>query len=149
MESQDGGESIDDDIAETQKLLTVVTRPVVRDRLLQLLHALQQVTAIYLCHVVSASPVLRWVNSQQAAFRQVSFMYLGWSVVGVAACTLVLIMMLSINLCARQASRHLVLCAPYTIAFGHSRLYALFAKVPVGIALQWLHKHDPVALCCI
>lgn len=42
MESQDGGESIDDDIAETQKLLTVVTRPVVRDRLLQLLHALQQ-----------------------------------------------------------------------------------------------------------
>ena len=103
MQSQDGGESIHDDIAETQKLLTVVTRPVVRDRLLQLLHALQQVTAIYLCHVVSASPVLRWVNSQQAAFRQVSFMYLGWSVVGVAACTL--IMMLSINLCARQASR--------------------------------------------
>ncbi len=48
MQSQDGGESIDDDIAETQKLLTVVTRPVVRDRLLQLLHALQQVTAIYL-----------------------------------------------------------------------------------------------------
>ena len=46
MESQAGGESIDEDIAETQKLLTVVTRAVVRDRLLQLLHALQQVTAI-------------------------------------------------------------------------------------------------------
>ena len=46
MQSQDGGESIHDDIAETQELLTVVTRPVVRDRLLQLLHALQQVTAV-------------------------------------------------------------------------------------------------------
>ncbi len=63
MQSQDGGESIDDDIAETQKLLTVVTRPVIRDRLLQLLHALQQVTAVYICHVVSGSPMLRWVNS--------------------------------------------------------------------------------------
>lgn len=76
MESQDGGECMDEDIAETQKLLTVVTRPVVRDRLLQLLHALQQVTAVYLCHVVFGSPMLHWVNSQQAAFRQLSFMYL-------------------------------------------------------------------------
>ncbi len=83
MQSQDGVESIDDDIAETQKLLTVVTRPVVRDRLLQLLHALQQVTAVYLRHVVSVSPMLRWVNSQQAAFRQLSFMYL---VCGVVLC---------------------------------------------------------------
>ena len=37
---------IDDDIAETQKLLTVVTRPVVRDRLIQLLGSLQQVHAL-------------------------------------------------------------------------------------------------------
>ena len=55
MQSQVGGESIHDDIAETQKLLTVVTRPVVRDRLLQLLHALQQGTAGYSRHFVSGS----------------------------------------------------------------------------------------------
>ncbi|KAL3138906.1 hypothetical protein ABBQ32_005728 [Trebouxia sp. C0010 RCD-2024] len=42
MESQQRSLSIDDDIAETQKLLTIVTRPIVRDRLLQLLGSLQQ-----------------------------------------------------------------------------------------------------------
>lgn len=43
MKSQSSQLSLDEDIDETQKLLAVVTRPVVRDRLLQLLHGLQQV----------------------------------------------------------------------------------------------------------
>ena len=43
MDPQEVNVSIHEDIAETQKLLAVVTRPVVRDRLLQLLHSLQQV----------------------------------------------------------------------------------------------------------
>ena len=43
MDAQKLSLSIDEDIAETQKLLGVVIRPVVRDSLAQLLHALQQV----------------------------------------------------------------------------------------------------------
>ncbi len=58
-------------------------------------------------------------------------------------------MMLKVDLCSRQATRQLVLCAPYTIAFGHFRLDAWFAKVSVGIALQSLEKHDLAALRCI
>ena len=44
MGSQDVSLHIDADIAETQKLLTITTRPVVQERLLQLLGSLQQVT---------------------------------------------------------------------------------------------------------
>ena len=43
MGSQDVSLNVDGDIAETQQLLSVVTRPIVRDRLLQLLGYLQQV----------------------------------------------------------------------------------------------------------
>ena len=46
MGSQEVGVSIHEDIAETQKLLALVTRPVVRDRLLQLLNSLQQVDSV-------------------------------------------------------------------------------------------------------
>lgn len=46
MEPQHLSLSIDEDIAETQKLLSVVTRPVVQDRLIQLLGSLQQVLAL-------------------------------------------------------------------------------------------------------
>lgn len=52
MKSQSSQLSLDEDIDETQKLLAVVTRPVVRDRLLQLLHGLQQ-TKLQLIHDVS------------------------------------------------------------------------------------------------
>ena len=44
MKSQNLQLSLDKDIDETQKLLAIVTRPVVRDRLLQLLHGLQKVS---------------------------------------------------------------------------------------------------------
>ena len=62
MESQRLSLNIDEDIAETEKLLTVVTRPIVRDRLTQLLSSLQQVhgltryyscTNSQLCHLAS------------------------------------------------------------------------------------------------
>ncbi len=122
MESQDGGASIDDDIAETQKLLTVVTRPVVRDRLLQLQHALQQVKAVCLCHVVSESHKLRCICTALVSRRLLGSCPLCtlFEVYSkcVAACVLVLIMMLKLDLCLRQASPQLVLCAPYFIAFG-------------------------------
>lgn len=46
MDSQEVNVSIHEDIAETQKLLALVTRPIVRDRLLQLLNSLQQVDSL-------------------------------------------------------------------------------------------------------
>lgn len=54
MQSQHMSLGIDEDIAETQKLLTVVTRPIVRDRLIQLLGSLHQVHSL-LCHSVCQS----------------------------------------------------------------------------------------------
>ena len=56
MEPQQLSLNIDDDIAETQKLLTVATRPIVRDRLIQLLGFLQQVHALR-CHFCCAKRV--------------------------------------------------------------------------------------------
>lgn len=55
MESQHMSLSIDEDIAETQKLLSVVTRPVVQNRLMQLLGSLQQVLAL-LCLLCCTLP---------------------------------------------------------------------------------------------
>lgn len=52
MDPQQVRLSIDEDIAEIQMLLAVVIRPVVRDRLLQLLHALQQ-SKLQLTHGVN------------------------------------------------------------------------------------------------
>ena len=49
MDSQDVGLDVAEDIAETQKLLAVVTRPIVRDRLLQLLGHLEQVRLSATC----------------------------------------------------------------------------------------------------
>ena len=58
MESQHMSLSIDEDIAETQKLLSVVTRPVVQDRLIRLLGSLQQVLAL-LCLLCCTLPKCR------------------------------------------------------------------------------------------
>lgn len=44
MDSQDVGLDVAEDIAEAQKLLAVATRPIVRDRLLQLLGDIEQVS---------------------------------------------------------------------------------------------------------
>ena len=74
MESQHMSLGIDDDIAETQKLLTVVTRPIVRDRLIQLLGSLQQVHALR-CHFSSCPSWAQFVivnKASQAAFTRVS-----------------------------------------------------------------------------
>ena len=72
MDPQKVSLSIDEDIAETQKLLGVVIRPVVRDRLLQLLHALQQVNN---CHCCLSSCIFTYVrtSSGQQASRRLSW----------------------------------------------------------------------------
>lgn len=82
--------SIDEDIAETQKFLSVVTRPVVQDRLIQLLGSLQQVLILQcqLCCTLAMCRLLLWCLRHPRRLFLVKLVY-AMTQVHIPACMLI------------------------------------------------------------